>query len=446
MYGLLAVIVLAAPPPCSEAELLQSCAYAIEGYVVRVDLGAARDSGECLPLPPGGPAYEPELVADGAAEVLVTAAIKGPHAPGDRVTIPFLKVVRPCTNGDPLEPGSPKKDFRLNSKVRYYDSEACAYSNLEELIAPFIRGDGNGDGKIDLGDAIAILNILFAGSPAFVPADALDVNGDGTRDIGDPIYLLNYLFVSGSAPPPPFLRDDPQVRIVILYDNYPHDPRLETDWGFSCFVDADGARILIDTGNQAARFLRHMDRLAVDAKTVGALVLSHNHTDHTAGLSTFLGRHADLPVYVPASFPPSIRQDVASRGARAIVVSDPVTIGEGIHSTGELAGSPLEQEVIVETRDGLIVIVPCAHPGIVKAAQAAKAQRGGEVLLLLGGFHLFQQTDATVRKVIDDLRALGVRKIAPCHCTGDRACELLREAYGTGYIQIGAGARVALGR
>ncbi|MBN1421006.1 MAG: MBL fold metallo-hydrolase [Planctomycetes bacterium] len=444
MCGLLSLLVLAVPPPCSEEELLDTCRYAIEGYVVRVDLGAARDSGECLPLSAGDPSYRPELVADGAAEVLVTATIAGEYAPGDRVTIPFLKLVRFCENGDPLIPGSPKKDFRLHSKVRYYDSDACAYSNFEELIPPFVRGDGNGDGQIDLGDAVSILNVLFAGAPAPDPAEVLDVNGDGTRDIGDPIYLLNYLFVEGPAPPAPFPPDDPFVRLVIVYDNYPYDPRLEPDWGFSCLVDADGARILIDTGNQASRFIRHMDALAIDATTIDALVLSHNHADHLAGLSAFLERYADLPVYIPASFPPSYRQQVSSFGAQAIDVTGPVAIGEGIHSTGELAGSPVEQEVIVETEDGLIVIVPCAHPGIVETVEAAKAQRGGEVLLLLGGFHLFKETDATVRGVIDELRALGVRKVAPCHCTGDRACELLHEAYGADYIPIGVGARVAL--
>ncbi len=64
----------------------------------------------------------------------------------------------------------------------------------------FIRGDANGDGVIDLGDAIYLLNYLFKGDSAPDPLEAGDANCDGAVELGDAIYLLNYLFKNG--PPP----------------------------------------------------------------------------------------------------------------------------------------------------------------------------------------------------------------------------------------------------
>lgn len=64
----------------------------------------------------------------------------------------------------------------------------------------FIRGDANGDGIIDLGDAVCILNYLFKGDDPPDPLDAGDANCDGIVDLGDAIYLLNYLFKGGDPP------------------------------------------------------------------------------------------------------------------------------------------------------------------------------------------------------------------------------------------------------
>jgi hypothetical protein len=60
-----------------------------------------------------------------------------------------------------------------------------------------------GDGRIDISDAIAALGHLFLGSPAGPCLDALDSDNGGTLDITDPVYLLNFLFAGGPAPPAP---------------------------------------------------------------------------------------------------------------------------------------------------------------------------------------------------------------------------------------------------
>jgi len=70
-------------------------------------------------------------------------------------------------------------------------------------VNTFIRGDANSDGKVDITDAVFILNFLFSGGEAPSCTDAADVNGDNQVDISDGVALLNYLFGGGQAPPPP---------------------------------------------------------------------------------------------------------------------------------------------------------------------------------------------------------------------------------------------------
>ena len=69
---------------------------------------------------------------------------------------------------------------------------------------PYIRGDTNDDGGLDLADAIYLLEHLFSGGPAPYCAEVGDINTDGATNIGDPICITGYLFAGGHPPHPPF--------------------------------------------------------------------------------------------------------------------------------------------------------------------------------------------------------------------------------------------------
>ncbi len=68
----------------------------------------------------------------------------------------------------------------------------------------FLRGDCNGDGKVNISDATCTLNWLFAGAPKPGCEAALNTNGDDEVNITDPVTLLNFLFGGGVAPVEPF--------------------------------------------------------------------------------------------------------------------------------------------------------------------------------------------------------------------------------------------------
>jgi plastocyanin len=68
----------------------------------------------------------------------------------------------------------------------------------------FLRGDTTGDAALDISDAVATLNFLFAGTGRPFCDDAMDSNDDGQVDIADPIFALGYLFLGTEEIPRPF--------------------------------------------------------------------------------------------------------------------------------------------------------------------------------------------------------------------------------------------------
>ncbi len=67
----------------------------------------------------------------------------------------------------------------------------------------FVRGDADGDGKVEVNDPVAALNRFFLGGERLPCDDAADANDDGLLDLADPIFTLNHLFLGGEAPPTP---------------------------------------------------------------------------------------------------------------------------------------------------------------------------------------------------------------------------------------------------
>lgn len=73
-----------------------------------------------------------------------------------------------------------------------------------EAATIFVRGECNGDGSVDISDAVCSLEWLFLGGEAPGCVAATNVNGDATLDISDPVSLLGFLFLGGPGPVAPF--------------------------------------------------------------------------------------------------------------------------------------------------------------------------------------------------------------------------------------------------
>jgi 7,8-dihydropterin-6-yl-methyl-4-(beta-D-ribofuranosyl)aminobenzene 5'-phosphate synthase len=235
----------------------------------------------------------------------------------------------------------------------------------------------------------------------------------------------------------------PAVRITYLYDNTGAAPGTKSDWGFACLLERGGRTVLFDTGAQASVLRQNMAALKVDAARIQALVLSHDHGDHTMGIGA-LRAGAGLPVYAGDHFelPPEVVGALKQMGAKRIAVAPgkPVQVFPGFTVTGEMGtqGS-YEEALVVDTPEGSVVIVGCAHPGIVAMLRQVAAMTKRPIHMVIGGFHLLQTPAPDVKRIIADFRKLGVTWVGPAHCTGDEALRLFREAYRDHFIAGGVG-------
>ncbi len=247
-----------------------------------------------------------------------------------------------------------------------------------------------------------------------------------------------------TAQPTPAMLPDEWVTITILYDNVPFHQGIQTAWGYACLVRAGETVLLFDTGGDPELLLANMATLGVEPKAIDAVVLSHEHLDHSGGLAGLIAAGARPTVYVPAAFPDGLKANLASQTV-LVEVAGAMEVAPGVWSTGQMGTSPDEQALAVRTGEGVVVITGCAHPGVVTMARAAQQAVGGDLALVMGGFHLEDAGEAEIERTIEGLRALGVQRVAPSHCTGDRARQLLAEEFGDACLQAGAGWSMVLG-
>lgn len=213
------------------------------------------------------------------------------------------------------------------------------------------------------------------------------------------------------------------MKVHIIYDNRAL-PGYREDWGFACLVHGDEL-VMFDTGANPEILKHNMERAGVQPSDVDKLVLSHRHWDHTDGVSYLNERAPGLPVLVLATFADKIRQ--AAPALALEEVSEAGEIAPGVLTTGpvEAQGQETEQAIGVRTRDGLVMITGCAHPGV-DALMHALA-RSGTLCGVLGGFHAFDRLDA-----LEGLDFLGA-----CHCTQHR--KEIAERFPDSYRDVVAG-------
>jgi len=233
--------------------------------------------------------------------------------------------------------------------------------------------------------------------------------------------------------------DEGVNRLLVVYDNNTLFENLTPAYGFSCLLMIDQYHILFDTGGNPTVLMENINRMDIDPEAIDSVVLSHIHGDHTGGLSGLLQKNKNITVYMPKSFPRGYKNDLRSLGTMVKEVEEPMMIHPSVYTTGELGTGIKEQSIIVKTRKGLVIITGCAHPGILKIVEMAKNFLMDRVHLVLGGFHLMGSRAAEIRAIINRLDELGVKSIAPCHCSGDTARELFRQHYGDNYIECGVG-------
>lgn len=254
------------------------------------------------------------------------------------------------------------------------------------------------------------------------------------------------------------------MKITVLSEAKAMDG-FSSEHGLSFLIQADGKRILFDTG-ASDLYIRSAQKLGIDLNDVDMLVLSHGHWDHGNGLPYI----ADKPLLChPACFKKRFRK----QGGENIGIASPraelterfelqesresVRISEHLWFLGEIPrlsdfeakdtqfvledGSPDfimdDSGLACITEKGLVVISGCAHSGICNMVEQARKVSGQERLAaVIGGFHLKAVNEQT-RRTVEWLKEAGVPQIFPSHCTMDPALHHFYNELGINEVIVG---------
>ncbi len=238
------------------------------------------------------------------------------------------------------------------------------------------------------------------------------------------------------------------MTFTVVYDNNAGRGDLTSAWGFACVVQGLEKVILFDTGGDGRILLANMRKLGIEPNQIDAVVISHVHGDHTGGLGGFLASRPDVPVCIPTGFPASAKGQIRSRKGQLVEADGSLEVCPGAKTTETLGkGAIEEQGLCVRTDSEWVLITGCAHPGVADMAARANEVTGGPIGLVVGGYHMSGYSKREVSGVIDRFEQLGVKRVAPCHCTGDMARKMFKDRFGDRCTLVGLGSvlRLSLG-
>jgi 7,8-dihydropterin-6-yl-methyl-4-(beta-D-ribofuranosyl)aminobenzene 5'-phosphate synthase len=257
------------------------------------------------------------------------------------------------------------------------------------------------------------------------------------------IVLLSLLSVESQAAEQAQKSSELEIRVV--FDNTSARADLNRSWGFSAVVDFRGHRILFDAGSDPILLLEHLEKMQIDPESIEQAVISHEHGDHLRGVYWVFEKNPKMQVHFLDCFPEEPFRRATALKMTPNRVKGPFEVVPGIHSTGIVDGLPSEQSLAIETSQGVVMLVGCSHPGIVKLVETVESQRKKDsIRLLLGGFHMLRKQPEEIKSTINRLQDLQVQTVMPAHCSGDEAKEMFQSLYGEQFQAAGAGRLIVL--
>jgi len=255
-----------------------------------------------------------------------------------------------------------------------------------------------------------------------------------------------------------------KTKITVLCENSVIVPLpFIGEHGFSCLIESEDAT-LFDTG-QGLGIINNLGKMGKNIDAIKRIILSHGHFDHTGGLLPVLqNKKEKIPVYLhPDAFNnkraviplpqntieipigmKATKEEYEQAGADFNFINGFVKITDSISALSDVKRPPdwktwdtrLKQKIndvisddpftddlslLISTESGPVVLLGCAHAGIVEILKDLSEKTGyNEFHAVIGGTHLESAPEDYVALAIETLKKYGVKKIAVSHCTGLR--------------------------
>jgi 7,8-dihydropterin-6-yl-methyl-4-(beta-D-ribofuranosyl)aminobenzene 5'-phosphate synthase len=252
-----------------------------------------------------------------------------------------------------------------------------------------------------------------------------------------------------------------RVSVTVLVDNMAGSGPVLGEWGVAFLMETDQNQILFDTGGGRI-LLGNARALNVNLRKTEAIVISHEHADHTGGLESALNACGSVDLFVhPAGFDtrywkdgagatahrlPLSRQQLSRRVRKLIETKEPTAIRRGVMVTGQIprvndfedtgvreyafldenlkTPDPIldDQAVFFRVPEGVVIVLGCGHAGLINTMRYVSELVGEHrIYAVIGGTHLLNASPVRIQKTIEALKQYDVQRIMLSHCTGVQA-------------------------
>ena len=279
------------------------------------------------------------------------------------------------------------------------------------------------------------------------------------------------------------------MKITTLIENtQDKNKNLKYEHGLSMFIETDKCNILFDTG-KTGDFIENAEALNIDLKSIDVLILSHAHYDHCGGVRRLLETYNITPqiivsehffenadryhysdgnlksdfskevgyTYVGIDFD---KEYIESKSAfinfvqsDILEVSDDVFVFSNFNKYYDFEKlnkdmklkigadyniDTFNDEIAVglKTKDGIVVLLGCAHPGFLNIVKTIQERTKEKIVGIIGGTHLIEADDERINKSIECINNLNVNLLGLSHCTGEKAVNLISENCKSTFMNI----------
>lgn len=214
-----------------------------------------------------------------------------------------------------------------------------------------------------------------------------------------------------------------EIKLTIIVDDLNGaEPGFIKDFGFSLLIEINNQKVLFDTGTKEDVLIKNLINYGIKPSSIDSVILTHNHYDHTNGLSGILKYNEDVSVYVHKYWKKPVRQKGDAIPSKNMIFVEKgglfKELGERIYITNAYMSSDYggiyEQGCYIRTKDSFILICGCCHPGLNNFLKDREflGIPDKSPLHIIGGFHGFKFEDENAHFL-----NLYIRSVVLCHCT-----------------------------
>ncbi len=274
------------------------------------------------------------------------------------------------------------------------------------------------------------------------------------------------------------------IRITTLIENSSGEHLgLKHEHGLSFCVEANGRKVLFDTG-QSGAFIDNAAQLRIDLSDLDSVVLSHGHYDHSGGLRSLRAVSGRFELIVGKGFFADKYAEknggfefLGNNFAEKYLIQEKIVYSQlsapireivpGVFAVGDFPRTNADETInprfkiltekgfvpdtfadeimlIVDTPKGLAALLGCSHPGMRNMLEAVKTRFGKPLYAVLGGTHLVEAADGGLKASIDYLAGGSIPVVGVSHCTGQGAMANLKDT-ASGYFHNRTGSALIIG-